>query len=277
MLNKIKMRKNFRKVAVLGLRASAPLRSLPNFIIIGTPKSGTTSLHAYLGQHPLVKNSLIKETYYLHPNNFKGIPLYRQFFPLRQWSYGAARITGEGSTTYFYDPQVAETISTYLPDTKLLLVLREPAERAISQYWHFVRHGRETRPIEEVFDYLFELYSSWRTGDPIPEVDPNRSASDYLKYSLYAEFLEPWLGFLHANTLRVIIFEEMIAAPDRIVQEALDWLDLATHSLSVQGKFNANTKRKTSDLQLIERLRHFFRADLINLRTHLNVPSDWIL
>lgn len=119
---------------------------LPNLIIIGAMKCGTTSLHYYLGFHPQIQMSAIKELDFFveHLNWRKGLKWYMAQF------YGNQPIHGEASQNYTNYPEfrgVPERIHSLIPDVKLIYIMRDPIERIISHYMLNVSHKYETRDI----------------------------------------------------------------------------------------------------------------------------------
>ncbi|HEX8234860.1 MAG TPA: sulfotransferase [Abditibacteriaceae bacterium] len=132
--------------------------TLPNFIILGAAKAGTTALYHYLNQHPQVFMSPLKETNFFalmgEPLNFSG-PGDNDFInrfsltTLEQYQgqfvhSGDAIAVGEASPLYLYSPKAPPRIKQYVPDAKLIIMLRHPIERAYSAFLHLVRDGRET-------------------------------------------------------------------------------------------------------------------------------------
>ncbi|MFO7955055.1 sulfotransferase family protein [Thioalkalivibrio sp.] len=133
-------------------------RGLPDFIIIGAQKSGTTSLYAYLSQHPQLFPSSTKEVHFfdggLDPSvdTFKkGMPWYRAHFPLRK-NMGANQRTFEASPLYIFNPLAPERIANVVPNVKIIALLRNPTERAISHFFHERRRGREPLAIDEALE-----------------------------------------------------------------------------------------------------------------------------
>ena len=117
---------------------------LPDFIIIGTMKGGTTSLHHYLSQHPEIFMSKQKElNFFIEERNWRrGLNWYESHFN------GAGRIRGEASPNYTNYPRfdgVPERMHGVVPQAKLIYVLRDPIERMISHYVHVIAEGLETR------------------------------------------------------------------------------------------------------------------------------------
>lgn len=113
---------------------------LPNFIIPGAQKSGTTALRIYLSQHPNIY-MVNKEIHFFDTEeNFKkGIEWYKQFFK----NNNEKKAIGEKTPEYLYNTKVPERIYNVVPNVKLIFVLRNPVKRAYSHYWHNVRSGQE--------------------------------------------------------------------------------------------------------------------------------------
>src|SRR3954452_566823 len=113
--------------------------ALPNSLIIGASKGGTTSVYHWLSRHPAVCVSRIKEVRYFNGHYDRGPVWYAaQFEPKR-----AQKVLVEASPSYLWDPDVPERVRSLLGEPKLIVLLREPVERAWSQYWMKVRRGGE--------------------------------------------------------------------------------------------------------------------------------------
>jgi len=134
--------------------------TLPNFIVIGAEKSGTTSLHYYLQQHPDIYMSEIKETRYFCPEFYtqhsNGARLGNRTQPMSFEAYQELfaevkneSAIGEASPQYIYFERSAERIKNKIPDAKIVAILRNPIERAFSAYCYQLRGGYETLSFEE--------------------------------------------------------------------------------------------------------------------------------
>lgn len=240
----------------LYLRSTARWRALPDFIVLGTPKSGTTSFYAYLSQHQKVITSFEKEPSYLRDSRFGSFQGYRSCFPLQSTLKASGCLTGEGTTTYFYDAVVAERIVQLPEFPKLFLVVRDPTDRAISQYYHFQRQGRERRDIEEVFDYLLERYEGWEVGKELPSWDLSQTASDYLKYGIYAHFFPIWQKYYEAGSLKIYEFDQLTSRPEWVMEEAFGFLGLEP-AVVKWDVFNKGSSRQKHD-ELRKRLAEFY-------------------
>lgn len=147
--NSSRLVRRFRKASQIarwaGRRLTANWRALPDFIVIGAQKGGTTPLSHYLmEQHPSVIPPTDKEVHFYDRNYEKGIRWYKAHFPLlRLLDQGTA--TGEASPYYLAHPHVPGRIALNQPSVKMIALLRDPKSRAISHYHMSVRKGRETR------------------------------------------------------------------------------------------------------------------------------------
>ncbi|MGL6340594.1 MAG: sulfotransferase family protein, partial [Waterburya sp.] len=130
---------------------------MPNFLIIGAAKAGTTALHEYLQQHPQIYLTPTKETNFFafaeQDINFQGIgDEVLKDFSITDWKTYQAQFAGvtrekaigEACPSYLYYPQAAIKIKQYIPDARLIVILRNPVERAYANFLHIVRDDRET-------------------------------------------------------------------------------------------------------------------------------------
>src|SRR5947209_2240904 len=119
---------------------TSPLRLLPDFLIIGTQRGGTTSLYNYLIARPGVGPASVKELHYFDKKFHKGIPWYRAHFPLSvqkyyyEFTHKRVFVSGEASAYYIFHPHVPKRVAKVLPHVKLIVMLRNPVDRAYSQY-----------------------------------------------------------------------------------------------------------------------------------------------
>src|SRR3954451_5570439 len=132
--------------APIHFRPSGPnLMTLPNFLIVGAPKSGTTALARYLGDHPSVFFAAEKELHFFDRHELSDVAWYEAHFA----DVGDERCIGEGTPRYMYIPEAVDRMAELLPDARLLVILRNPVDRAYSHYWHNRSRGNEKRSFDD--------------------------------------------------------------------------------------------------------------------------------
>jgi hypothetical protein len=228
--------------------ATASLRPLPGFLIIGAQRAGSSSLFSYVCAHPDIAPPTHKEIHFFDNNWFRGVPWYRRHFPLALRS-GSARLTGEASPYYLFHPAVPERVAATLPEVRLLAVLRDPVERAYSQYQHARRDGHETLSFEEALEREDERLAGEAellARDPTHVSFAHRRLS-YRTRGLYAEQLERWFAVFPREQLLVLRSEELFAEPDRVLASAFAFLGLEPFSLPAYPALNQRPYEPMSD------------------------------
>jgi len=196
---------------------TAERRQLPDFVIIGTQRGGTTSLYRYLADHPDIGPALRKEVHFFDLNYERGVDWYRAHFP----EEGQYRVVGEASPYYVAHPDVPARLHQLLPHALLILLLRNPIDRALSHHQLMVRRG-------------LEPLSFWEAVEREPErlrecggvESPSWRTYSYLARSVYAPQIERWLGLFPATQLLVIKSEDFYRDPATVVTEVQTRLGL---------------------------------------------------
>jgi Sulfotransferase domain len=176
---------------------------LPTFLIVGAMRSGTTSLARYLGEHPDVYVAAEKEVHFFDRHWDRGLDWYRERFA----AAGGARAVGEATPAYLYEEPALRRISEVLPDVRLLVVLRNPVDRAYSHYWLERGLGRERRSFADAV----------ADGSPDPE-------RDYLAWSRYLPQLELVTRYVPRGSLLVLLFEDLVEDPRSAFRTACGFL-----------------------------------------------------
>lgn len=249
-------------------KANAKSRALPNFIIIGAQKSGSTSLFKYLRQHRRIIGSVPKEIFYFNEHYAKGPLWYRRHFPKHQFLMKIQAITGEATTMYLCSEDAPARVAALLPDVKLIAVLREPAARAISHYKHRCHTGRETRPIDAVFSK--DTIARWSRGDSLSEAD-----TIYFDRGLYARQLKCWLQYFSREQLLVVQAEKMFAEPAATVAKVQAFLGVDLVPPRDTKAFKVSTQKilKPSHIDELEQAYHPHNQALVELG--FRVGGDW--
>jgi len=231
----------------------------PDFIIIGAQKGGTTSLYLYLIQHPQIAPAAQKEVHYFDLKFDKGPDWYCAQFP--QAENGSHKITGEASPYYIFHPQVPQRIYDLCPQVKIIALLRNPVDRAISHYYHCIRIQLESLSLEEAIASEPE-----RLKDEIEKLlaHPNYYSYEhqhhsYLSRGIYADQLPAWMKLFPQSQILIIKSEDLYSNPSEIVNSVLDFLDLPPHQLETYDKYNANEYPRISDT-VSQQLRAYFRS-----------------
>jgi hypothetical protein len=238
------------------------LRCLPDFLIIGAQRSGTSSLYNYLIQNAAVLPALKKEVHYFDDGYAHGLSWYRAHFATRlhrtlvEQRLGAARIF-EASPYYILHPHAARRIRQVLPDVRLIAVLRNPVDRAESHYHHEVRRGRETLPFEEALEREPERLAGELERLTADETYAsfNHRRYSYLARGRYAEQISVWRSTFPADRLLVLRSEDLFADPAAVVGRTLDWLGVSGPTHGAFKTFNqanythmpADTRRRLID------------------------------
>ena len=224
----------------------------PNLFIVGQPKSGTTALHQFLGQHPEIYMSSIKEPHFFCSDfHLESDRAYgkKRFFDFRSESAylqlfnraGKAKVIGESSTNYLYSQVAAEKIHNFNPDAKIIIILREPAKFLYSLHSHYVKFTEENEP-----DFLTALALE---GDRKAErvSSPRVTTPSYLYYSQrvqYYQQVKRYYDRFKPEQIKVIIFEEFKSDNERIYREILEFLQVNSNFEPEYGTVNANKEVK---------------------------------
>jgi hypothetical protein len=264
-----------------GRLATAGRRRLPDFLILGAAKSGTTSLYNYLIQHPCVEPCFRKEVHYFDRNFNKGVRWYRSFFPRKDLhKAGCSRVvSGESSPYYLFHPLAAERIARVAPEARFFVLLRDPADRAVSHYNHRVRAGQEKLPIEEAFAAEEERLrgEAEKLGDGVTRFSFNHYYYSYLSRGRYARQLESWFSRFPRGQFLVIDSDDLFRDPDTVYRSAIGHLGLAYTGPARYAPFNSADKTTYTALPpaLRARLSDAFAEDNERLFDLLGKRFPW--
>ena len=251
------VRSNGRK-ALLGLRKlSAGRRPLPDFIVIGAMKAGTTALWAYLREHPEITGPPWKETSHFDRYGATGERAYRAHFPT---GVPAGTLVGEASPGYVFHPVVPQRVHALIPGVRLVVLLRDPVARAFSHYQHAVGLGRETLSFEDAIaaepQRLAGVHERM-TSDPA-YFSHEWWDHSYFSRGLYAEQLERWLDVFPREQLLVLTNDDLAKDTDATYNRVLAHIGAKPHSLSeyprvYEGSYRAEPMTEATRAALRER------------------------
>jgi hypothetical protein len=259
------------------------VRVLPQFLIIGAQKGGTSSLYNYLTAHPAVVRAATKEIHYFDINHHRGPGWYRGHFPTRRRMaqldrrLGVPAMTGEASPYYLFHPRVPERVRALLPDARLIVLLRDPVERAVSHHNHELIDGFETLDLAAAIEAeprrLAGEAQRLACGD-------GRAASfshqhqGYLSRGRYAEQLERWFGVFARERFFIADSRELFEDPAGLTARALAFLGLPEHELPGYDVAGARPHAEL-DLELRQRLREYFAPHNQRLYALLGMDFGW--
>ncbi|MEO1690160.1 MAG: sulfotransferase [Cyanobacteria bacterium J06631_6] len=225
----------------------------PNLFIVGQPKSGTTALHQFLGQHPEIYMSSIKEPHFFcsdfHLESDRAYGKQR-FFDFRSESaylqlFNKAKnvkIAGESSTNYLYSQVAAEKIHNFNPDAKIIIILREPAKYLYSLHSHYVKFTEENEP-----DFLTALSLESKRREEEEFLSSRVTSPSYLYYSQriqYYQQVKRYCDRFDPKQIKVIIFEEFKSANETIFKEVLEFLEVDSSFSPEYAAVNVNKEVK---------------------------------
>jgi hypothetical protein len=262
-------------------RVSNRARALPDFIVIGAQKSGTTSLYGYLAAHPLVVAADTKEVHYFDVNYGRGVEWYRSNFPLRRRlerlasRLGRRVLTGEATPYYLFHPLVPQRMHSLLPDARLIVLLRDPVDRAISHHNHEVQDGFETLSFAEAIEIEAQRVpksaDQLAAGDSSPAAFSHRHHS-YLGRGRYAEQLEAWFALYPRERFLIMESGELFHDPPAAVARLLSFLGLPPHELA---SYENVTSRRKSDIESDVRRRLYAYFAPHNRRLYELLGTDF--
>jgi len=272
-------------------RATAPARALPDFLLIGAQKAGTTSLYAYLVAHPDVRPAGRKEVHYFdlgfRPGAERGERWYRSMFPLRarlafeRTARGRPVVTGEASPYYLFHPLAPRRAAALVPRARLLVLVRDPVERAWSHYRHEVAAGREPLYFAAALDAepqrLAGAEADLRNGVDSSAARSHRTHS-YVARGRYAEQLRSWLAHYPREQLLVLTAEELFGTPEPVWREAVEFLGLrpaAPPTFEVHNPGAADASADVMEPAVRRRLQAAFAGPNADLAELLGRALPW--
>lgn len=248
---------------------TSPLRALPDFLIIGTQRGGTSALYRYLSLHPQILPASRKEIHYLDRWFGRGDLWYRSHFPTRRRLAGRAALTGEATPNYLFYPPAAQRARQLVPEARLIVLLRDPVDRAHSAWRLMVAGGYESLSFEEAIRREPERIGS---ADGSDQPSPALFRYSYVSRGHYAEQLERWFGFFPRESFLVLSSEDLFQRPDLVCHQVLEFLGLpAQADIVLDRTYSAEGPPIAPDLAA--RLREHFREP--NLRLYELVGRDF--
>lgn len=205
-----------------------PEGRLPNFLLIGAQKGGTSFFYRVLCEHPMLEPASEKEVHYFDLNYGEGVDWYRSRFPASVERDGRQVLTGEGTPYYLYHPACAERAARTVPEAKLIVLLRNPVDRAYSHYHHRTKKGVETLGFEEALaaegDRLRDEEKRLLRDEGYRSF--NHQHFSYLSRGIYVEQLARWREYFDEDRMLVLKSEDLYERAHEVFAEAQRFLGL---------------------------------------------------
>lgn len=254
---------------------------LPDFLIVGVQKGGTTSLYNYLLQHPDVISASRKEVHYFDRNYHRGERWYKSHFTKANQvkSKNSNALTGECTPYYAVNPYIPERLADLTSDAKIVFILRNPTDRAVSHYKHNVNRGKYGRDLtftqaldyeEKILDSEIELLNATQSGYSV-----NHDIYSLMERGQYAEQIRRYQKHFPANNILVLTAEELFESPNQVLAELCEFLGLSPYNFSLKKIYNQNPQKIDVEIEGIERLKRFFKMSNNDLEELLGKKLNW--
>ena len=226
-------------------KATNRVRLLPDFLIIGGQRCGTSSLYYYLTEQPGVISASTKEIHFFDDFYTNGLKWYRAQFPTVPYKKYIENVrklhflTGEASPYYLFHPHTPARIKAALPDAKLIVLLRNPIERAYSHHWLEVMGKYESLSFEEAIRSEQE-----RTVGELDKMlkDENYQSYNhrrftYLARGVYIDQLQYWMDYFPREQFLILKTEDLYTHPASIVRQTLEFLGVPSTEIDTNREY----------------------------------------
>lgn len=268
------------------------LRALPDFLIIGGERCGTSSLYYYLTEYPGIMPASTKETHFFDENFAKGLAWYRAQFPFSAYKLYIKNVlnkeflTGEGTPYYLLYPHAPKRTFELLPHVKLIALLRNPADRAYSKYWIELMAGFETWSFEDAIKGEQERLAGEREKMLQDENYYSHSYRhfSYLTRGIYIDQLQNWMQYYPREQMLILKSEDLYNNPGAVVKQALEFLGVTDVKLDKEYKNYRRPSKKgyrnksippNLDPALRNSLVEYFKPHNARLYEFLDVNFGW--
>tara|TARA_B110000196_G_C21027665_1_gene605996 strand:+ start:132 stop:989 length:858 start_codon:yes stop_codon:yes gene_type:complete len=234
---------------------TSPWRKLPEFIIIGCARSGTVALNKYLNQHNDIEMASRKEVHFFNKDIHyeQGLNWYKSFFPIK--IFNKKIISGEATPDYIYNPKVPKRIKKILPNVKLIVVLRDPIDRAYSHYHYMKRTGRENLTFEDAIKGEEDRIGNERKLEKFD--GDNYRRYSYLDRGLYLKQIQNWRKIFSKNQILIIKNEDLEENLESTLNDVFIFLNVKKQLIPNKKKFNVGQYPPIKEETKIKLISHF--------------------
>lgn len=268
------------KRGAVTLRSDDPsVGALPDFVIIGGKKCGTTFLYHLLQRYPQVTPAAKKEVHFFDMRFHKGIDWYRSQFPSLERGEGPRVITGEASPYYLYHPHAARRAAEVVPRARLIALLRDPIDRAVSDYHDKARQGREPLTFEEAIEAEEGRLRGEKEKMLADEayVGRNYRAFSYLSRGIYVDQLREWHKFFDKEQMLVLKSEDMFEDTIGTLKKVSDFLRLPDREIDIPPMSENRNEGRYAPMEPATRemLHDYFAPHNQRLYEYLGTDFSW--
>ena len=268
---------NFFRRNIFGI--TGPLRVLPDFIIIGSMKCGTTSLYYDICEHPCASPAAYDEIGFFDSNFHLGLNWYRSMFPTKRRIEDIRRkegvaITGEDTPFYFWNPVAAKRIQKLLPNIKLITILRNPIDRAYSEYQDLVSSESNSPSFETFIEN--EINTRRKDSSLITEENFEifNQKNSYLLKGIYVDQLKIWAGLFPKEQIFTLSTENLNSEPITALESVFQYLNLPDYKIkNIQRQKQKKYVPMNSQTRKI--LIEFFKPQNERLFKFIGKKFDW--
>lgn len=268
---------NFRYI-IIGRKfkgITAAQRKLPDFLVIGGKRCGTTTLFEFLRQHQMIAEPVIDHMGFFDDNYSIGINYYKSFFPIKT-EETAKKLDYDVTTSYLTSPFVAERVAKEIPNVKIIVLLRNPTSRAWSDY-----NASQKKDVSEeqfqsyIDDELQELEAS-DFEEKVSKNDYNMSEpfSNFIKKGLYAVYLKKWLKLFPRKNFLFISTESFSKDENKVFKQIFDFLGLSNFEIHKLQRMSKGNYEKLNP-KIKNKLDLFFASHNDELFKLINEKYDW--
>lgn len=254
---------------------TSSLRKLPDFLVIGGKRCGTTSLFQFLQQHPMINLPPFDHMGFFDDNFHLGIRYYKSFYPLKT-KHNNLKLDYDVTTSYLTSPYVPERIHQYLPNVKMIVLLRNPVNRALSEYHSNLRSDPTYGKFESYIDNELKELATYDFSDKVFNNNYNlkNPKTSYLKKGLYVDFLRKWFNLFPKKNF-LIMPTELFAKDEKLIYEKIfGFLGLPDFEIK-NTRYMEKGHYSPMDNHLQMKLDAFFKQKNLELFQLIGQKFDW--
>ncbi len=254
---------------------TASQRKLPDFLVIGGKRCGTTTLFEFLRQHPMIAEPVIDHMGFFDDNYSIGINYYKSFFPIKN-EENSKKLDYDVTTSYLTSPFVAERVAKEMPNVKIIVLLRNPTSRAWSDYNASQKKDASEKKFQSYIDKELEELKKNNFDDKVIKnaYDMSEPFSNLIKKGLYAVYLKKWLKLFPRENFLFIFTESFSKDENKVFKQIFNFLGLKNFEIQkLQRMSKGNYEKLNPKIQ--NKLDSFFEPYNDDLFKLINQKYDW--